>query len=651
MPNVLSLDIKSSALLIALCYSLVRNIAAADSVALRGSPRGAAARNTEERRRDFDRILKAPPEIEIPIPLNRRLSMKSPSLAWSRSRRLTATDESPGPLTVRRCNVSRSQSTLPSSSYPRIPRRSSSLSASERKSSDGPTTSTSTRTPSLSDSLYQIEVTKKRQSKSPIRRDADCAKNTLNDDPFIDNNPGQVSDIRRNWARKGYRLAPQLVVRWSSGSWISPGPSARFGSNGTLSGSRISAPAPQQPRSEYAKLGEFDSLRPMDLPVAFVNLRATTDQLQIGMGQTSLWATVYVSADVSQTPFPGASSIAPLDVMILLDSLAEPSVNLLTQVTVGSSVLVSHLSHSHDRFALAYIDQNSKHGFEMLLPLGFHPIGAVRSALNIFTTRQRATHQKASLDIGSVIQGASGIFCRSPRAAFCHLFFVSATPPDHLLIPWIDPAIGFHTITPHACLPLDNATSQLGWHISYTVGACDTGPRETHFIRRISRVIRQIRTGINPGCVIDMKLSVAPGDGCQIQSVIEDCRLISLRPGETWSIPVQIRVPAVAAYQYGTQQSSSFYENPFIEEMMTQINTLLCEYSSDELAQHLLTVHVEYQHSLLPVPTTINVESHLTITRQNYKALNDLSSSEEPSIGSFSQGTDFSFSQGSSDSS
>ncbi|KAJ5259376.1 hypothetical protein N7478_012357 [Penicillium angulare] len=452
-----------------------------------------------------------------------------------------------------------------------------------------------------------------------------------------------------NWARKGYRLAPQLVVRWSSGSWNSPGPSARF-SNGTLSASRISAPAPQQPRPEHTKRGEFDSLRPMDLPVAFVNLRATTDQLQIGMGQTSLWATVYVSADVSPTPFPGASSIAPLDIMILLDSLAQPSITLLTQVTVGTSVLVSHLSHSHDRFALAYIDQNSKHGFEMLLPLGFHAIGAVRSALNIFSSRQLAAHQKASLDIGNVVQGASEIFSRSPRAAFCHIFFVSATPPDHLLIPWIDPAIGFHTITPQTCLPLDNANSQLGWHISYTVGACDAGPRETHFIRRILRVIRQLRTGINPGCVIDLKLSVTPGDGCQIQSVIEDCRLISLRPGETWSIPVQICVPAVVDYPSETQQSSPFYEHPFIEEMMAQINALLCEYSSNELFQHLLTVHVEYQHSLLPVPTTINVENHLTITRQNYKTLSDPQSSEL-SMGSFSQDSDFSFSQHSTDSS
>ena len=58
----------------------------------------------------------------------------------------------------------------------------------------------------------------------------------------------------------------------------------------------------------------------MDLPITFVNLRATTDKVHIGMEALSLWTTVHVTADVNAIPFPGASKLAPLDILILLDS-------------------------------------------------------------------------------------------------------------------------------------------------------------------------------------------------------------------------------------------------------------------------------------------------------------------------------------------
>jgi hypothetical protein len=59
----------------------------------------------------------------------------------------------------------------------------------------------------------------------------------------------------------------------------------------------------------------------MELPVAFVDVTSTTNRPQIGLGPVSLWTTVHVSADVSSVPFPGTSGLAPLDVIILLDSL------------------------------------------------------------------------------------------------------------------------------------------------------------------------------------------------------------------------------------------------------------------------------------------------------------------------------------------
>jgi hypothetical protein len=293
-------------------------------------------------------------------------------------------------------------------------------------------------------------------------------------------------------------------------------------------------------------------------------------------------------------------------------SRSQPSVNLLTQLTLGPTVLASDLVHNHDRIALACIDGAAKHGFEILLPLGFHSLDIVRSILNRFSQRQHLMKHGAPPHLGNVIQQVANIFSTPTRPAFCHLFFVSATPPDHLLIPSIDQAIGFHTITPQTCLPLARPNSESGWHISYDVGVGDVYPNGAHFIRKVSKVIRQLRTGIRPGSISDLKLSLSPGHGCLIQTVIDSARLSSLRPGETWVVPVQISVPTSS--KHASSASGSPVHSPGFEDLFTQINELLEDFTG-EIIQPVLTASVNYRHSLLPPPNTIHAETHLTVVR------------------------------------
>lgn len=70
------------------------------------------------------------------------------------------------------------------SSYPEIPPRRSSLSTNVSNGSTGP--ATSTRTPSLSDSLYQIEVIKIREQNEGRFREDQIAYVRSTDDPFVD---------------------------------------------------------------------------------------------------------------------------------------------------------------------------------------------------------------------------------------------------------------------------------------------------------------------------------------------------------------------------------------------------------------------------------------------------------------------------------
>jgi hypothetical protein len=293
----------------------------------------------------------------------------------------------------------------------------------------------------------------------------------------------------------------------------------------------------------------------------------------------------------------------------------QPSVNLLTQITLGSSVLASNLIHNQDRIGLAYIDRGSPLNFELLLSLGFHSMDTIRSALNTLSRRQHRNRSRGDLEIGNVIQKVSGLFSVCPRTAFCHLFFISATPPAHLAIPWIDQAIGFHTITPQPCLPLKHTGLQLGWHISYDVGIGNTCPKGTHFIRKVSRVVQQLRTGISPGSILNLKLSIIPDEGCQIHSVLDNSRLTSLRPGETWIVPIEINVPSAFQSISPSNRIGSLTYHPLIEEIISRINGLLMEFSSEEITQPILTAHVEYEHSLLPAPSTVHAESQLTVVR------------------------------------
>lgn len=62
-------------------------------------------------------------------------------------------------------------------------------------------------------------------------------------------------------------------------------------------------------------------LSPLDLPLSFADVKTSISKTQIGLEPTSLWTSVHVSADVTSLEFPGVSGLAPLDMIILLDSL------------------------------------------------------------------------------------------------------------------------------------------------------------------------------------------------------------------------------------------------------------------------------------------------------------------------------------------
>lgn len=317
--------------------------------------------------------------------------------------------------------------------------------------------------------------------------------------------------------------------------------------------------------------------------------------------------------------------------------------NLLTQVNMACSVLATHLSHMHDRIALAHLDRKSPGGLRILAPLGFHPIHMIQAALNTFSQKQFDDERTITADIGMAMDRVLGMFTCPPRKAFSHVFFISVTPPIHLSVPYIHhgPAIEFHTVGPHECQPLSIATSQAGWHICYTSGEFDTALLETHFIRKISKVIGHLRTGLRPGSAVDLRLSISPEDGCQIEVLVDDrfLHVSSLRPGETWSLRLPVRVPSAFEQFPQIQQNSISPQNPMMAQMMSQINTVMAGYLPEEITQALVTVYAEYRHSLFPSTHTVILENTSTVTRRMHLNSGASQTSGTFSFPSFSQGS------------
>ena len=290
-------------------------------------------------------------------------------------------------------------------------------------------------------------------------------------------------------------------------------------------------------------------------------------------------------------------------------------------MVLGSSVLASNLVFNHDRLGLACVDSNATHGFQLLLPLGFHPFEVSRSVLETFPLRQRMNASVKKADLGRAIHQLSRIFRLFPRAAFCHMVFISATPPERLSMPLIDEGIGFHTIAPQQYLPLDNPPNPPGWHISYSPSTDDPQTDELHFMRKVSKIVRQFRTGINPGGISDLTLSLIPGFACCILSTIDSCHLPVLRLGETWTFPVRVGMAASNSWHTSPARHNTKdqgHHSIIIDALMVEINALLKECSAAEISQHILTARLSYKHALLPISNTVHLESHCSVFRNDF---------------------------------
>lgn len=381
----------------------------------------------------------------------------------------------------------------------------------------------------------------------------------------------------------------------------------------------------------------------LELPVAFASIKSYTAKPCVGSDYSiSVWTSVNITADVNHLPLPQEARLAPLDVVIILDGLPNPSVQLLTPMVLACSVLTSNLVLNHDKLAIACVDGNTKRGFELLLSLGFHSFESTRAALDTFALRQLQKKRRQVPDLSHSMQQMSQLFRLSPRAAFRHLVFISPGPPtEPLVISGIDPAIGFNTVSPQPLFPLETRNHPLGWHVFYDSNMGDPRFGDSQFMRRVYKVIRQLRTGIRAGYISNLDLSIDLNPDCTFQSALQCCQWKRLRPGESWILKTKIGVPG------DCYQETLLTENPMMQDLINQINDVIRLYSPGPLVQDLFDARLKYGHSMLLGPNDIFLENHCSVARTGappYYFSDDTSSG----LSGYEQGDDvISISQGS----
>lgn len=289
---------------------------------------------------------------------------------------------------------------------------------------------------------------------------------------------------------------------------------------------------------------------------------------------------------------------------------------MLRQTVVSSLAIVSALTAIDDQFAIAYIDKDLADGFGLLLPLGMHSLDSARAAMDTFSLHQLTGRRSGKFGLEGIIRRVSKMFCLPERSALCHVFFITATPSVQLSTLAMDRNIGFHTISPHYRFPFNGPEVFSGWHIFFDISNYDMDSKEFVLRDKISSAVDHIRTGVEPGVLTDLKLSLIAGDRCQVQTVLEESQLNLLRPGEKWLVPVQISVPA-ASIKQPLQLTDGKWENshPSIDKVMIQLQDLLTDFSHEDTSQHIMSARLEYRHSLLPIDNVVCLESVCTVVR------------------------------------
>ncbi|KAL1998251.1 hypothetical protein VTN02DRAFT_6543 [Thermoascus thermophilus] len=540
-------------------------------------------------------------------------------------------DVIPQPLRIVKSPKSGHRGTNPRHDPPQIPIRRSSRRGSRVLSA---ISATSARTPPMNVNRDCLEVRKVRDTKAKSPRATSSHASSDRDTTYRScSNHEDVNRGKAGVMSRFFRAFDSISRRSSSerGTETShwPGPISypmtpitaqglAIASRESSGTSEVATPSATLQRSLPTSRTSSGILAPFDLPVAGVKMVAAAEVLRIGTEPVSLWTTVDIAADVKMDEPISPELALPLDIVLLLDNLPESPVVMLRQIANSAYTVASCLNRRLDRFAVCCVDDGAEGGLKVLLPLASHSLHVAKRTMDDLRYLQlrEAKPEGYGLD-KAVFQASDALLHCSNRDALCHIFLITAHSQTPYPLPHIDRRVGFHTVSPDPQFRFSNSQPHPGWHIFPDIDTSNAGTVEVALIGKITKVLRQLRTGTNPGIVTNLTVDLTPGQGCQIQSVLDETYCAALRPGEKWTISAQVRVPPASVEQMlgsgvsveGVRMSDT------IDRLMSQLQEMLKDTPGQSDPQTIMTASLLYKHSLLPESSTVEVSSSCGVVR------------------------------------
>jgi hypothetical protein len=373
---------------------------------------------------------------------------------------------------------------------------------------------------------------------------------------------------------------------------------------------------------------------PLVVPITALEMNITTEQSPIGCKELSIWTTIEVGANISAERW--AKIQMPLDTVILLDNayvvFALKTTNFiclrrshfrhgspastLRQMANSACIIASTLNDRIDRFAIGYVHESG--GLQVLVPLASHSLDltkVIESLLLSVLTKD----SRDGFGLDKAIFQAVDMLVQHGNATLCHVFVITGNcNRTTFSLPMIDARVGLHTISLDPQFRLYGSEAPYGWHV-YPEN--DLAIAEGTLRDKIQMVIAHLHTGVNSGTAKDLRLSLVPGDGCQIESIYGNTFCKDLRPGEKWTISAKIRVPATSVRQFDMPHRNQTEAEirvgnqcHTVEDLMAQLQHML-DTRPPETEQIFMTVFLGYRHSLLPKSHAIRVSECCSVAR------------------------------------
>jgi hypothetical protein len=172
-----------------------------------------------------------------------------------------------------------------------------------------------------------------------------------------------------------------------------------------------------------------------------------------------------------------------------------------------------------------------------------------------------------------------------------------------LLLPMLNRAIKFHTISFDSQLEIDGLEQYWGWHIFPPLDPEIPHLGETALTEKISQAMTYIRSGVAGGVLENIALAVSPGDKCQAVSLLDEPRCEKLRLGEEWTVSAQMRIPEITRRSKVGSRSVDgldvMSEKDTMGELIDEIQMMLQD-TQVSRSQNILRATLQYTR-LLPL--------------------------------------------------